>query len=125
MKGVRFVVVRVWVLAAFVVWAILPASAAGAGEDYKMLNPAEVNCQLRSGGRIELDVAGLLNADKTELLCEGKSVDLVDGKVEKGWLATKNFGKIKFASAGGSRINMFVTDKQKQMLLKAFKKLPM
>ena len=65
-----------------------------------------------------------LKRSKVEFLCEGKAIDLVDGKIQKGWLATKNLGKIKFTSAGGFGMSIFVTDQQKQKLRSSFKKAP-
>jgi hypothetical protein len=97
----------------------LSLDIARAADDYKRLSP-DVSCELRSKGDVYYDADGLMNGD-VEFLCEGKMVDLVDGKLIKGWLATKKFGKIMIKQAGPRGIVIFVTDEQKESLKRAFK----
>jgi hypothetical protein len=87
-------------------------------EDYKPLEG--IDCRIRAQ-EIRWDAQGFMEGDNIELTCEGKPVDLVDGKLTNGWLTTKEFGKIRIKRAGGFGMTILVTSEQNKKLEEVFK----
>jgi hypothetical protein len=116
-RGLSIALVLVWT-------AFLSPDTGRAVDDYKLLPPADLSCELTYKGLVEYDLDGLISAD-VDFRCEGKTVDLIDGKLIKGWLATRKFGRIMIKQAGPPpSIAIFVTDEQKERLKRAFKQPP-
>lgn len=104
--------------------AVTPASAASpvvaASPNGDNLRPLQgVDCELGSrGGSIRVDADGnIVTGNAIFLRCEGKPVDLVDGKITDNELATKSFGTFIVKRSG-----IFVTSDQDAKLTKAFKR---
>jgi len=82
----------------------------------KLLALKDVQCEPRAR-EMKVDSYGtILNAEGVTLECQGKPVDLVNGKISNGWLETKSFGMIMVKRTG-----IFVTAQQNEILKKAFK----
>jgi hypothetical protein len=96
----------------------VPPTPTPAPEDYGPLEG--VDCQIRAQ-EILWDADGFFESDNVELFCEGQQVDLVDGKVTEGWLATEEFGRIRLQTAGGFSMTILVTPEQNRNMIEAFK----
>ena len=98
---------------------LLFAAGAGSADNYQPLQG--VNCQLRAS-EMRWDADGFMECGGVKLICEEKSVELISGKVSKGWLETKDFGKIRLRNTGRFGIDILVTKQQNNKFNKAFKK---
>ena len=97
-------------------------------DDYKSVDPAVLSFELK--GYYSRSVVGEGGIPKTvggqveELICEGKKIELVSNKFAEGFLETKEYGKIKIqfsTSLTSSGFSVWLTEKQKEALIKAFK----
>ncbi len=58
----------------------------------------------------------MVSGSGVELLCGEQNVPLVDGEFDNGWLATREFGRIRIKNVGGLAIEILVTPKQNAFL---------
>jgi hypothetical protein len=98
---------------------LLFAAGAQGADNYRSLQG--VNCQLQAS-EMRWDADGFMEGQGVELICEETPVELISGKVSKGWLETRGFGKIRLKNSGGFGINILVTQQQNDKFKKAFKK---
>lgn len=97
-------------------------------DDYQPVDPGELSFELK--GFYSRSVVGEGGIPKTvggeveELICEGKKIELVSNKFDGEFLETKQYGKIKIqfsSSLTSSGFSLWLTPKQKEALIKAFK----
>jgi hypothetical protein len=98
---------------------LLFAGGASGADNYRSLQG--VNCQLRAS-EMQWDADGFMEGQGVKLICEETPVELISGKASKGWLETKDFGKIRLRNTGGFGIDILVTPQQNDKFKKAFKK---
>jgi hypothetical protein len=98
---------------------LLFAAEVGSADNYRSIQG--VDCQLRAS-EMRWDADGFMEGQGVKLMCEEKPVELISGKVSKGWLETKDFGKIRLKKSGGFDFDILVTPQQNDKFRKAFKK---
>lgn len=127
MKGNRFnwLIVAALLLGGLCVacqQASSPDAAIDAG-DYKPLDPEELQCALQGFSyEVEIGEGGKPLPPRGHIgrfFCAEKEIPLLKNEVDRGFIVTRDFGKIKMeasASVTRSEIYLFVTDRQLKAL---------
>jgi hypothetical protein len=102
-----------------------PAAPAAAEGAYELVDTATLQFRIRGqsydGSTRDDDGVKPSGGKVGDLSCEGQKIELTSDKFEDGFIATKQYGKIKVRFTPtmlGEVLNVFVTPAQKQMLLR-------
>jgi hypothetical protein len=102
-----------------------PAAPAAADGNYELVDSVTLQFRIRGQqyeGSTRDDDGIKPNGGRVgDFSCEGQKIELTSDKFEDGFIATKQYGKIKVRFTPtmlGEVLNVFVTPAQKQMLLR-------
>jgi len=103
-------------------------SSASLMDEYQPIDPTELSFELK--GYYSRSFVGEDGIPKTvggkveQLICEGKTIELVSNEFDGEFLETKQYGKIKIqfsSSLTSSGFIVWLTPKQKEVILRTFK----